>query len=732
MTTPDWFGARRYGLFVHMSIASVPGFAPLHEYTEWYWSHLSETPLDDVILHPAPMPEVQAWHDEHHPGMAYDDFIPSLRMEHWDADAVADLAVDAGMGYVVQTSKHHDGYCFFDSALTDRTTVRSGPGRDPVGELADASRRAGLTFGLYYSLLDWSHPDYGGDAYVSDYLHPQVAELVDRYGPSVLWGDGHWGRSPAYWRSDEIVEAYRAAMGSEGAVNDRWGASSEDFLTFEYETPDEPPGRPFEVTRGVAYSFGWSRVERQDDHLTPSALVALLTETVAKGGNLLLNVGPRPDGVVPESQVAVLGEAGRWVRAEDGAISGSEPFDVWGDATTRYTVSPSPDGLVHLNAIDLTGAPRPRFAALVPDRYELVGEDGDGGGDGATQDRGGVVSPRPPGGEASLAPVHRLTLRRQDAGRVVARPPGRGARIAERSFPTVGRALAAAAAGEVVEVAEGRHGPDAEGYPLVVPAGVTLRGPADAVLDAGRGATVGSAATAGAAATLPAVVLLAGHGAAVVGLTVTGAPQEVFFLPPVAVRADGIDDVVVEACTLVRGSVVVRGGRGARVVGNRLDGASVWLVGTTDAEVADNRQGGNRWGVGVHVEGGSGARVVDNEVADDLAGVRVAGAEGVVVTGNRVRARWWGIHVEDSTGAAVTGNEVVRTMRAVCLTGGAGHRVAGNRLSGCDSAVLLEGATTGATLVDNLVEDCRLGVFAWDAPGLEERANVVLRPREVG
>src|SRR4029079_9192099 len=109
-------------------------------------------------------------------------------------------------------TKHHDGYCWWDTALTDRKAKR-----DVVGELADAVRRRGPVFGCYYSLLDWAHSSYPAqDACVDAFMRPQIHELVERYEPALLWGDGHWGHNGAHWRADEIVDSARAYAGKHG------------------------------------------------------------------------------------------------------------------------------------------------------------------------------------------------------------------------------------------------------------------------------------------------------------------------------------------------------------------------------------------------------------------------------------------------------------------------------------------------------------------------------------
>jgi alpha-L-fucosidase len=356
-----WFRQCRYGMFVHANIATVPAFAPMHEYADWYWGFLETKP--DIVLHPTcPMPEVVSWHREHFGGQPFDGFIPDLTFEHFDPDAYAQLLDDAGMRYLVHVTKHHDGFCWWDTAYTGRNSVALGPKRDIVADLAAAVRRRGHVFGCYYSLLDWSHADYPDpERYVDAFMRPQIRELVERYEPAVLWGDGHWGHPGGHWRADEIVtqaREYAAAHGFEVVCNDRFFASDPDFVTFEYDVPAVPPDRPWEVCRGLGSSFCVNRNESPDDYLSAAGIVAMLVETVAKGGNFLLNVGPSADGTVPDIQTRLLRESGAWVRPHAEAIHDSTSFEVPGTAPHWYTRT---GDIVH--AFDLSSAPEPCFAA---------------------------------------------------------------------------------------------------------------------------------------------------------------------------------------------------------------------------------------------------------------------------------------------------------------------------------------------------------------------------------
>ncbi len=190
-------------------------------------------------------------------------------------------------------------------------------------------RRRGHVFGCYYSLLDWSHADYPDpERYVDAFMRPQIQELVERFEPALLWGDGHWGHPGGHWRADEIVAEARDVRGR-ARLRDRLATTASSrpnptSSTFEYDVPAVAArDRLWEVCRGLGSSFCVNRNERVDDFLTAAEIVAMLVETVAKGGNLLLNVGPNADGTMPDIQASLLRESGAWVRAHADAIHGS-------------------------------------------------------------------------------------------------------------------------------------------------------------------------------------------------------------------------------------------------------------------------------------------------------------------------------------------------------------------------------------------------------------------------
>ena len=171
----------------------------------------------------------------------------------------------------------------------------------------------GIEFGTYYSLLDWSDPRYPSSDYVDDVVHPHVLDLVARYGSRMLWGDGHWGAGGGRWRSEDLVEAARK-IDPELVVNDRWWWEGPGVKSFEYRLPSGVVGVPWEMRRGLGPSFGHNRAERLDHMLSSTAVIDLLTEVIAKGGHLLLCVGPDASGRMPEERASILRAAGQWVR----------------------------------------------------------------------------------------------------------------------------------------------------------------------------------------------------------------------------------------------------------------------------------------------------------------------------------------------------------------------------------------------------------------------------------
>ncbi|WP_406448304.1 alpha-L-fucosidase [Streptomyces sp. NBC_00876] len=331
----SWFRQDRFGMFIHWGAYAVWARG------EWVRSH----------------EKVDAG--------TYQDAVDRFGAEHFDPETWADLAVAAGMKYAVLTAKHHDGFCLFDSALTDYTSLHSGIGRDLVREFLDAFRSRGIRVGLYYSLLDWHHPDYPhyGDehhphrddpahaGHVADldsyrrFLHGQIRELCTDYGPlDILWFDFSYpDMGPAQWGAQEIVDMVRdlqpdvlidnrleTSGGGLGSIaTNTPNPYSGDFVSPEQVIPVDgirgQDGMPVPWEACVTLNNSWGHCADDGLWKTPQQLITKLVECVAKGGNLLLNIGPRPDGTLQPEAEQRLRAIGAWLDTNGESIRGAGP-----------------------------------------------------------------------------------------------------------------------------------------------------------------------------------------------------------------------------------------------------------------------------------------------------------------------------------------------------------------------------------------------------------------------
>ncbi len=344
---PEWFRDAKLGLFVHWGLYSVPAWADVldrsdvtaenayarHQYAEWY--------ANTVRIPGSPT------HERHENlygvGCSYEDFADQWKPEAGACEAIADLAVRAGARYLVPTTKHHDGFCLWGSSTTAFTAAHRGPRRDLIGELAQATRTRGLRFGVYFSgALDWHASDFPpitshedlfalrrNDPAFAAYVAAQLRELIERYSPSILWNDIEWPDAGKTLGPDSLPTLFSEYLRQvpDGMINDRWGAPVQGVRTREYEDLDAVQADVFESTRGLGLSFGFNRDESSDHALDAPALVRLLADVVSKNGNLLINVGPRADGSVPELQRTALEGLGDWLRVYGEAIYGTRPWE---------------------------------------------------------------------------------------------------------------------------------------------------------------------------------------------------------------------------------------------------------------------------------------------------------------------------------------------------------------------------------------------------------------------
>ncbi len=334
-----WFQDARLGLFVHWGVYS------LLEKGEWVMEH-DRLPISEYAKLP-----------------------PRFTASKFDAQAWVALAKAAGARYLTVTAKHHDGFCMFDSALTDYDVVDSTPFHtDPIKALAEACRQQDVKLFLYYSLLDWHHPDYdprgktghfagrqlkGTWKHYVAYYQGQVRELCTRYGAiGGIWFDGEWDRPGADW---DLAGTYRMIHELQPhalVANNHHAAPlpGEDFQIFEQDLPGEnkagfnkariQPGLPLETCLTINSSWGYNAAD--ENYKSVSDLVHALARASGRGANLLLNVGPLPDGSISATSVTRLRELGQWLTAHEESIRGTHagpiPEKPWGVSTARGPV----------------------------------------------------------------------------------------------------------------------------------------------------------------------------------------------------------------------------------------------------------------------------------------------------------------------------------------------------------------------------------------------------------
>lgn len=420
-TVPDWYRDAKLGFFVHWGLYSVPAWAvqhgpgvkiptedayAYHQYAEWY---------GNTVRIPG-SPTWQRHQELYGPGTTYEDLADLWDASAFDADAFVGELVGAGARYIVPTTKHHEGFCLWDSATTGFNAAKRGPRRDLIKELHDATRARDTRFGVYFSgALDWhvgDHPPIESDtdlfrfrrndAHYARYATAQVDELIERFAPDVLWNDIDWpdgGKGHEDFAVAALLRRYFDRVPG-GVVNDRWGVPYHGYLTREYTTIDEILEPVWESTRGLGYSFGYNQAEDTRHSLSGDELVRMFVDVVSKNGNLLINVGPRADGSIPDLQVKAMRELGAWLRVNGDAVYSTRPWIRAGEATGAPRAYTASAGRVHLHAMD----PSRGTIALPADLAGLTARWADG--TVATTDADGVIIPD----ALRAAPVATLTL----------------------------------------------------------------------------------------------------------------------------------------------------------------------------------------------------------------------------------------------------------------------------------------------------------------------------------
>ena len=378
---PQWYQDAKFGIFIHWGVYSVPAFG-----SEWY-PRLMYIPGSPEYKHHL---ETYSTQDK----FGYKDFIPKFKAENYDPAAWAKLFKESGAKYVVPVFEHHDGFQMYDSALSDWTAVKIGPHRDLWGDLAKAVRAEGLHLGASSHRVEHDFFMGVGRQIRSDVNDPQNASL---YGPAHNWLENHSGTplsndftyvSPAWthdWlaRSAEIVEKYHPEL----LYFDWWiGQPSvrtdlARFAAFYYNTSSknggtvgvinykdwamQPQSAVLDIERGQLGEIrqekwqtdtsisnrSWGYIEN-DNFKSPQSIVQLLADVVSKNGNLLLNVGPKSDGTIPEQAQSILREIGAWLKTNGDGIYGTKPWRIYGEGPTKPAAGSFHEGDVPYTAQD--------------------------------------------------------------------------------------------------------------------------------------------------------------------------------------------------------------------------------------------------------------------------------------------------------------------------------------------------------------------------------------------
>ena len=337
-----WWREARFGLFIHWGLYAIPA-------GEWK----ERTDHAEWILTTAQIPVAE-----------YEKFASRFNPVKFNPAEWVKTAKDAGMKYIVITSKHHDGFCLFDSKRTDYDVMDATPfKRDILKELADECRRQGIRMCWYHSIMDWHHPDYlprrrwesrsedGADFdRYGEYMKGQVKELLTNYGEiGVMWFDGEWERTWTRERGIDLYD-YVRSMAPDVIINNRVGKgragmagtydperASGDFGTPEQEIPATGLGYDWETCMTMNDHWGYNK----NDHNWKSAkdLIQKLVDIASKGGNFLLNVGPTAEGLFPQESIDRLKAMGDWMRTNGKSIYGTTASQFenleWGRSTTK-------------------------------------------------------------------------------------------------------------------------------------------------------------------------------------------------------------------------------------------------------------------------------------------------------------------------------------------------------------------------------------------------------------
>jgi alpha-L-fucosidase len=348
---PDWFRDAKFGIFIHWGVYSVPAYS-----SEWYPRQMYQQGSDEFKHH------ISTYGAQKQFG--YKDFVPMFKAEKFDPDQWADLFKRSGARYVVPVAEHHDGFAMYKTALSKWNAAEMGPRRDIIGELAKAVRKNGLIFGLSSHRIEhwWfmnggrkfdsdvndpKYADFYGPAreenetpspeYMNDWLM-RCVELVDQYKPQLFWFD--------WWIEQPAMDPYRKSFAS---YYYNKGIEWNEGVVINYKNSSFPDGSavldiergkltgirqlPWQTDDAVGFK-SWGFIPNEQ-YKSAQYLITNLVDIVSKNGNLLLNIGPRSDGTIPEEQQQLLLSMGDWLHVNGEAIYGTRPWKIFGEGPTE-------------------------------------------------------------------------------------------------------------------------------------------------------------------------------------------------------------------------------------------------------------------------------------------------------------------------------------------------------------------------------------------------------------
>jgi len=378
----EWWRDATFGMFIHWGLYAIPA-------GEYDGEEIAG--IGEWIMERADIPVEE-----------YEKYAAQFNPVDFDADEWAQIAADAGMKYMIITSKHHDGFCLWDSEVTEYDIIDATPyDRDILAELKTACDEHGVKLGFYHSIMDWHHPNAQApaypeynyrdsskinpnfDDYVENYLKPQVKELVEKYDPYVLWFDGEWIPD---WTHEHGVEMYNYIrnMKPDIIINNRvdkgrqgmqgMNAGDQDYAG-DFGTPEQEileSTSDFDWESCMTMNDTWGFKTNDDNWKSTETLIHNIIDIAAKGGNYLLNVGPTANGEIPEPSVERLAAIGDWLEVNGEAIYATERLRQFKEGETIYYTQSKQGDIIYAISTAWPGEELRLEQVSAPDDAEII------------------------------------------------------------------------------------------------------------------------------------------------------------------------------------------------------------------------------------------------------------------------------------------------------------------------------------------------------------------------